>query len=113
MILLYHDIATHGQIATPAMLGREHHAPRRYAHEGHFVPLDGPAHVIAHDAEDICKIPGYRLATPAECDAYHAGKRQKSAIHEAEEPATDESAADPDDTGTDAEDTAPTRGRRK
>lgn len=82
MILLYHD-GTNAKIATSARLGREQHPPRHYQAEGHFLALDGPGHIIAHDAEEICKIPGYRLATPQEQDAYHASKRQASAIHEA------------------------------
>ncbi len=85
MILLFHETTTHGMIATSAKLGNESHAPRRYQHTGHFVEIDGPAHVVAHDAEEICKIPGYRLATPAEQEAYAASKKKKGSVREQEE----------------------------
>lgn len=134
MILLFHETATDSKISTPARLGREQHSPRHYQSEGHFLALDGPGHIIAHDAEDICKIDGWRLATPQEQDAYHASKRQSSAIHEnVPAPAEGESSTDvpseedlTEDTSTDetsapesaeteqaSNTTAPTRGTRR
>jgi hypothetical protein len=116
MILLFHE-GMDSKISTPARLGRELHSPRHYQAEGHFLALDGPGHIIAHDADEICKIPGYRLATPVEQDAYHASKRKASAIHEDvpvnddtidESPAPEQADAAPDAEHT----TAPTRGRR-
>lgn len=82
MILLYHE-ATDGTITTSSKLvAGEAIEPRRYQHNGHFVEIDGPDHVVAHDADDICKIPGYRLATPEECDSYYAGKRKAQSVSE-------------------------------
>lgn len=85
MILLYHETTTSGTLATPARVGNESHPPRRYKHTGHFVEIDGPAHVVAHDAEEICKIAGYRLATPDEQDAYAASKKKKGSVREQED----------------------------
>lgn len=83
MILIYHDDTTDGMIATSsAKVAGEAHKPRHYRHNGHYVEIDGPAHVVAHDAEEICKIPGYRLATPAETDSYMASKKKKGALRE-------------------------------
>lgn len=86
-ILLYHETATHGMIATPAdKVGGTPHPPRRYHHDGHIIVLDGPAHVIAHDAEQICKIPGYRLATSQESNAYYRAQRGETALREESAP---------------------------
>lgn len=82
MILLYHETANAGSIATPARLGREHHAPRHYQHEGHFIVLNGPIHVITYDAEEICKVPGYRLATPYEQEQYASMQKQSGTLQE-------------------------------
>lgn len=86
MILLYHDDTTDGMIATSsAKVAGEAHKPRHYRHNGHFVEIDGPDHVVAHDAEEICKIPGYRLATPEEQETYTASKRKATSLKEAKE----------------------------
>lgn len=131
MILLFHETATDSKISTPARLGRELHPPRHYAAQGHFLALDGPGHIVAHDAEDICRIPGWRLATPQEQDAYHGRTRQASAIHEDAGAGADEQVAGEEnegspDTSTDktstpesvepeqaSNTTAPTRGTRR
>lgn len=82
-ILLYHATATHGMIATNSdKIGGTPYPPRRYQHDGHYVVLNGEAHVIAHDAEEICKISGYRLATPAESDAYYRAQRGETTLSE-------------------------------
>lgn len=125
MILLFHE-GTDSKISTPARLGRELHPPRHYQAEGHILVLDGPGHIIAHDAEEICKIPGYRMATPQEQDVYHGRMRQSSALHEAAVPIDAGDAAgteDPteDETSTPesveseqaSNTTAPTRGKRR
>jgi hypothetical protein len=94
MILLRHDTCTDGMIATSAApIDGTPYPARYYQHNGHFVVLEGPAHVIAHDAEEICKIAGYRLATPAESDAYHRARRGETALTE-EATSTDTSASD-------------------
>lgn len=122
MILIYHETGTNSTVVTPDRLGREHHPSRRYQAQGHYLMLDGPGHVIAHDAEDICKIPGYRLATPQECDAYYAAQRKASGIHESvladepKEPDTiDESPAPKQADAPQAAEhtTAPTRGKKR
>lgn len=83
MILLYHEAATEGMIATPSHpVAGDHLPPRTYMHKGHFIEIDGPTHVVAHDAEEICKIPGYRLATPEEQSDYMASKRKGQSISE-------------------------------
>ncbi len=85
-ILLYHDTTTHGMIATSAApIAGTPYPARRYQHDGHYVVLEGPAPVIAHDAEEICKIAGYRLATPAESDAYYHARRRSETLTEADE----------------------------
>jgi hypothetical protein len=83
MILLYHEATTVGMIATnDAKVAGESFGARRYEHNGHFVEIDGPEHVVAHDANEICKIPGYRLASPEETDAYMASKKKATSIKE-------------------------------
>lgn len=82
MILLYHPTTTHGMVATSEnKVAGEHYPARRYHHTGHYIELDGPAHVIAYDAA-VLEGHGYRLATPAEQERYTAAKRGTSAIHE-------------------------------
>jgi hypothetical protein len=91
MILLYHETGG-GSIATSSHpVAGEHHLPRRYQHTGHFVELDGPPHIVAHDAEEICKIEGYRMATSEELSSYLEKKRGTGKIHE--------EVADPKSTG--------------
>lgn len=83
MILLYHDETTVGMIATnDARVAGESFGARRYEHNGHFVEIDGPEIVVAHDADEICKIPGYRLATAIELDNYCATKKKSKSIRE-------------------------------
>lgn len=83
MILLYHEDTTVGMIATSdAKVAGESFGARRYEHSGHFVEIDGPEHVVAHDASEICKIKGYRLATPSESDAYVATKKKSKSVRE-------------------------------
>lgn len=85
MILLYHETTTIGMIATShAKVAGESFGARRYEHNGHFVEIDGPEHVVAHDAEEICKIPGYRLASPDEQDAYTTNKKKARSVREKE-----------------------------
>lgn len=94
MFLLYHETATDGEIATSeAKVAGEHHPARRYKHNGHFVEIDGPDHLVEHDANDICKIAGYRLATPQEQEIYLKQKRKANRLAERNQVAggTDES----------------------
>jgi hypothetical protein len=72
-LLLYCDIAREGMIATPAdKVDGVPMPPRHYRYDGHFVVLDGNLpHVLEHDAREICKIAGHRLARPQECNAYY------------------------------------------
>jgi len=83
MILLYHEQTTHGMIATPeGRVAGEHILPRRYTHDGHFLAIDGPEHVVNHDVADILRIRGYRLATAAEQEAYQRHSRQAGQLRE-------------------------------
>lgn len=82
-ILLYCESGTDARIATPARLGKEAYPPRHYQAEGHFLLLDGPGHVIDQDAADICKLPGWRLATPQEQNQWTKLKRKASQVEEA------------------------------
>lgn len=85
MILLYHEGTTVGMIATSdAKVAGESYGARRYEHSGHFVEIDGPEHVVAHDASEICKIKGYRLASPEEQDSYASTKKKSRSIKEKE-----------------------------
>lgn len=72
-VLVYSDIERQGMIALPpGKVEGEPHPARRYHYEGHIVVLDGhPAHVLHHDAREICKIAGHRMASPQECNAYY------------------------------------------
>ncbi len=95
MILLYHETITRGNIATSeSKVVGEHHEARHYSHNGNFVEIDGDEHVVAHDAEDICKIPGYRLATPKETETYLANRRSAGKVHETTFMSKDKEAGD-------------------
>lgn len=83
MILLY-CANTPGQVAFPYRRVDGRDAPAcQYDIIDHLVAIDaGDDIVTAHDAEELCRHHGFRLATPAEQDAYHASQRGASAIHE-------------------------------
>jgi len=75
-ILMYHEDKDDGSIAiAEGKVAGEHTPARRYKHKGHFVNVDGPAHVLHHDVEQMKQL-GYRLAT-AEDQERHA-KQQKN-----------------------------------
>lgn len=83
MILLYHENATHGMVATPEHVKGVPTPSRTYHHEGHFLAIDGDdPHVVEHDADLILKIAGFRIATPAEQNEYHAARRKKQQVVE-------------------------------
>lgn len=84
--LLWHA-STSGQIGMPAKSAHIHRGPRVYKHDGHFVEVDGQGFDAYEDVEAILKIPGYRLATPEESNAYYAEKNNAKAIHETSSPA--------------------------
>jgi hypothetical protein len=90
MILLYHEATTAGQIAlAEGKVAGSHTPARQYTHEGHFLAISGEAHVIAHDVGEILRLPGYRLATAAEQQAYAKQKQQATSLTETEpEPET-------------------------
>lgn len=116
MILLVHETATHGMVATPERVRGVHHPSRRYHHEGHFLAVDGDdPHVLEHDAEEILKIPGFRLATAAEQDAYHAAKRKKHQVVEEVKPPAEEGDGEPapEQVETPPEEKKPRGQRRK
>jgi hypothetical protein len=83
MILIYVESGNVGEIKTPSgRVGGEHAHPRHYRHTGHYLEIEGEAHIVTHDVDEICKIPGYRLASPSELDAYMASKNKKTSIRE-------------------------------
>ncbi len=83
MILIYVESGTTGEIKTPSgRVGGEHAHPRHYKHTGHYLEIDGEPHIVTHDVEEICKIPGYRLATIAEQTTYMAAKNKRGNIRE-------------------------------
>ena len=76
-VLLYHDDTTHEPVVlSESVVAGEPTPARRYEHAGHFLEVDGPAHVVAHDVAHIQQLPGYRLATAQEQEEHHASKRK-------------------------------------
>jgi hypothetical protein len=94
-ILLFHS-GIDAQLDTPARLGRERFPSRHYQAEGHFLLLEGAPFIIHQDAEDICKIPGWRLATPAEQNDYARSKKKAGLIVEEAQGAEDAEASPPE-----------------
>ena len=86
MILLVNDQATDAKVGMPGRVWNEAAPPRYYQAKGHYLELEGPGHVISYDAEEICKIPGWRLATTQEQNAYMAAKRKAARLEEAAPP---------------------------
>ncbi len=83
MILMYVESGNTGEIKTPSgRVGGEHAHPRHYKHTGHYLEIDGEPHIVTHDVDEICKIPGYRLATAQEQSDYVASKNKKTSIKE-------------------------------
>lgn len=82
-VLLYHDNEAHGPVVlSDGKVAGEPTPARRYHHVGHFLEVDGPDHVVAHDVEEIQKLPGYRLANAIELNEYHASKRKATNLTE-------------------------------
>ena len=83
MILLVHEHDGSGTVALASKYIIGEHVPERlYSKEGSYLALDGPPHIIEHDAEEICKIPGWRLATPEEQNAYTKGQKKAGKVQE-------------------------------
>lgn len=96
-ILLYHENTDHGQVAlSEGRVAGEHTPARHYHHQGHFLEVGGADHVVQHDVAEICRIPGYRLATPEEADRYHAGRKKAGSLHEQANDSAEERPADKD-----------------
>ena len=84
-VLLYHDNETHGPVVFPeGKIAGEHTPVRQYDHTGHFLEVDGPGHIVAHDVAQIQQLPGYRLATPHEQQLHEASKRKATQVTEAQ-----------------------------
>lgn len=82
-VLLYHDNEAHGPIVlSEGKVAGEPTPARSYHHSGHFLEVDGPAHVVAHDVAEIQRLPGYRLASPQEQEQHHASKRKATHLAE-------------------------------
>lgn len=117
-ILVHSEIERQGMIALPpGKVEGEPHPARRYHYDGHIMVLDGhPAHVLAHDAREICKIAGHRMASSQECNTYYgnfAAKRQDVLTESTH--ANDTSASEPAPTPAQVltSDTAPSNSPRK
>lgn len=83
MILLYHDDSHSGQVVlSEGRVAGEHTRARIYQHDGHFLAVDGADHLIAHDVAEILRIPGYRVATASEQQAYAAQQKKASSLTE-------------------------------
>jgi hypothetical protein len=82
-VLLYHDNEAHGPVVlSEGKVAGESTPARRYHHAGHFLEVDGPAHVVDHDVAEIQRLPGYRLATAQEQEQHHASKRKATHLTE-------------------------------
>ncbi len=82
-LLLYHDNEAHGPVVlSEGKVAGEPTPARHYHHSGHFLVVDGPAHVVAHDVEEIQRLPGYRLATAKEQEIHAASKRKATHLTE-------------------------------
>lgn len=82
-VLLYHDNEAHGPVhLSEGKVAGEPTPARHYHHAGHFLEVDGPAHVVAHDVEEIQRLPGYRLANAIELNEYHTSKRKATHLTE-------------------------------
>lgn len=92
MFLLY-CAGEFGQIAfNPEIIDGLPFGERRYQIVNHFLEVgslaesDYVASVVAsHDAEELCAMPGYRLATPDEQAAYMQAKQNVGRIVEEEQ----------------------------
>jgi len=82
-VLLIHDTKTSGQVAlSEGKVAGQHTPARYYEHQGHFLEVDGPTHVVEHDVAEIQRVPGYRLATAQEQQAHAASKRKATHLTE-------------------------------
>jgi hypothetical protein len=90
-VLLIHDTATNGTVKLAE--GNVAGSPtpvRTYRQQGRFLHVEGEDHVVLHDAAEIQRIPGYRVATAQEQEEFFGGQRKAHVIHEAKEPAINE-----------------------
>lgn len=82
-VLLYHENDRHGPVVlSEGKVAGEPTPARHYVHSGHILEVDGPAHVVTHDVEEIQKLPGYRLATAHEQQDHMAMKRKATRLTE-------------------------------
>ncbi|SRR5216683_6438104 len=84
MILIYAN-GISGQIGMQPTIAEGRQAPARvYDIVNHWVEVDGTGinEVAQQDAEEICRLPGYRLALPIEQTEYQKAKRKSSRLVE-------------------------------
>ena len=82
-ILLYHENDGHGPVyVSEGKVAGEHYRARRYEHQGNFLHVEGADHVVEHDAAEIQRMPGYRLATADEQEHFFKAKQKASRLHE-------------------------------
>lgn len=85
-----------GQVALNATMVNGLPVPaRKYNIVGGFIVVDaGHEWITVHDAQEILKIPGYRLATSEESDSYNAAQQKKTSVRESKAAAKAEAKAD-------------------
>lgn len=76
-VLLFHPEKDDGMVAlAESLIAGERASDRQYVHDGNYLLVEGPAHVVAHDVAELEKL-GYHIATAQEQQDY-AGKKKKS-----------------------------------
>ncbi len=89
MILVYSEGATGSVALQPGLIEGLEAPARTYPIVDHVVAVEAWHPVItAADAEEICRLTGFRLATPDEQDAYTGAKRKKNMLKE-QQPSAD------------------------
>lgn len=97
-VLVYCSPARSGMVAMSGdKVNGESFPIRRYTYDGNIMVLDGNLpHVLEHDAQEICRISGHRLASPQECDAYYRRKRGETILLEEASDEEDYSSIEPE-----------------
>ncbi len=86
MILLYSDTTTDARVRTVERVETEAYPSRTYQAEGHYLVIDGPGHIVAYDAQELCKNPVWRMATAQEQNQWAAAKRKAGQLVEVAAP---------------------------
>jgi hypothetical protein len=82
MVLLIHETTTDSSTAiSEGNVAGEYTPSRLYLQEGKYLAVEGTPAVVSNDVEQLCLL-GFRLATPAEMNAYTKQQKQTSTIVE-------------------------------